>query len=200
VARSTGRRRAAAGATGLRVGLGADVHPLADGRRLVLGGVEIPHPRGLAGHSDADALAHAVCDALLGALGLPDMGTRFPDVDPRHRDRPSLEFVREVAREARGRGFAIHNVDTVLFAEEPCLRPHIEPMRRALAGALGVPPGAVGVKAKRSEGLGALGRAEGVLAQAVVLIGAAPAGRAAGAPRKPRPGRARARSAARRSR
>ena len=170
--REAGRRtRRSADPPTLRVGCGADVHPLAPGRRLVLGGVEVPHPRGLAGHSDADVLAHAVCDALLGALGLPDMGTRYPDSDPGLRGRRSVELVEEVMSEARARGFEIMNVDTILLAEEPRLQPHLESMRAGLARALGCAPARVGVKAKRCEGIGALGRREGIMAQAVVLLG-----------------------------
>jgi 2-C-methyl-D-erythritol 2,4-cyclodiphosphate synthase len=159
----------------LRIGCGADAHPLRPGRRLVLGGVEIPHPRGLAGHSDADVLSHAVCDALLGALGLPDMGTRFPAGDPRYLGRSSLWFIEDVMREVRSRGFEIVNVDTVVLAEAPRLQPHIEAMRAALAAALGAPGGSVSVKAKRLEGLGAVGRQEGIMAQAVVLLAGAAA-------------------------
>ena len=169
------RKRTTRGApaAGLRVGCGADVHPLAPGRRLVLGGVEIPHARGLGGHSDADVLAHAICDALLGALGLPDMGVRFPDTDERLRGRSSLLFLEEVMADARARGFEILNVDSVVLAEAPRLQPHLQAMRGRLATALGCPGERVGVKAKRCEGLGAVGRREGIMAQAVVLLGPA---------------------------
>ena len=146
------------------------MHALRPGRRLVLGGVEIPHPRGLSGHSDADVLSHAVCDAVLGALGLEDMGTRFPDSDEGLRGRSSLWFLEEVAREARSRGFEIVNVDAVILAEAPRLQPHIQAMRQALAAALGVAADSVSVKAKRLEGLGAIGRQEGIMAQAVALL------------------------------
>jgi len=176
-ARTRSRRAApgsgAAGAPApprLRIGCGADAHPLRPGRRLVLGGVEIPHPRGLAGHSDADVLSHAVCDALLGALGLPDMGARFPALDPEYLGRSSLWFLEDVMREVRARGFEIVNVDAVVLAEAPRLQPHIEAMRAALAAALRAPGGSVSVKAKRLEGLGAVGRQEGIMAQAVVLL------------------------------
>lgn len=154
----------------LRIGCGADAHPLRPGRRLVLGGVEIPHPRGLAGHSDADVLAHAICDALLGALGLPDMGARFPDSDESLRGRSSLLFLQDVMKEARSRGFEIVNVDAVVLAEAPRLQPHLEAMRASLARALGVSPARVGLKAKRLEGLGAVGRQEGIMAEAVALL------------------------------
>lgn len=162
------RRRA--GPAAPRIGLGADLHPLAPGRRLVLAGVEIPYARGLAGHSDADVLAHAVCDALLGALGRGEMGTRFPATDDRHRGRASLEFVREVMEDVRGDGFEVGNLDAVLFAEAPRLQPHLEAMRAGLAACLGCDAARVSIKAKRPEGIGALGRGEGLSAQAVVLL------------------------------
>ncbi|HEU4403620.1 MAG TPA: 2-C-methyl-D-erythritol 2,4-cyclodiphosphate synthase [Candidatus Polarisedimenticolia bacterium] len=166
-------RRPRRAARGFRIGCGADVHPLSSGRRLVLGGVEVPHDHGLAGHSDADVLAHAVCDAILGALGLPDMGVRFPDSDPALRGRSSLLFLTEVMRDARARGYDIINLDAVVLAEAPRLQPHVERMRKAMATALGCPSDAIGVKAKRCEGLGAVGRKEGIMAQAVVLLGPA---------------------------
>jgi 2-C-methyl-D-erythritol 2,4-cyclodiphosphate synthase len=170
------RRKSPRGGVGrplaaFRIGCGADVHPLAAGRRLVLGGVEIAHRAGLAGHSDADVLAHAVCDALLGALGLPDMGTRFPDTDVRLRGRSSLWFLKEVMVEVGAAGYAIVNLDAVVLAEAPRLGPHIEEMRDVLAKTLCCAPSCVGIKAKRCEGVGAVGRGEGIMAQAVVLLG-----------------------------
>lgn len=168
--RSRRPRPDAGSASGLRIGCGADAHPLQPGRRLVLGGIEIPHSVGLAGHSDADVLSHALCDALLGALGLPDMGTRFPDSDERLKGRSSLFFLEDVMQEVRRRGFEIVNVDTVILAEAPRLQPHVETIRASLARALGVPPTSVGLKAKRLEGLGAVGRREGMMAQAVALL------------------------------
>ncbi len=171
--RSPGRGPGRRGPVGLRIGCGADIHPLARGRRLVLGGVEIEHGRGLLGHSDADVLTHAVCDALLGALGLPDMGVRFPDADASLRGRSSLEFLQDVMAEGRSMGFEIVNVDAVVLAEAPRLQPHLPEMRRKIARALGCAASAVGVKAKRCEGLGAVGRKEGIMAQAVVLLGPA---------------------------
>ena len=153
----------------------------------------IPHASGLAGHSDADVLTHAICDALLGALGLPDLGARFPDDDERNRGRSSLSFLENVMPEVRGRGFAILNLDTVLLAEAPRLQPHLEAMRRSLATALGCAEASIGLKAKRCEGLGAIGRGEGMMAPAVVLLGAAgppragsPATRRRAARRRPR--------------
>ena len=163
------QRRPATGAP-FRVGCGFDVHPFDPGRRLVLGGVRLKGRAGLRGHSDADVLAHAVCDALLGAMGLPDMGIRFPASDPRHAGRSSLAFLRDVMREARGRGFRLGNLDTVLLAETPRLAPHLLEMRRRLATTLGCDAAEVSVKAKRFEGLGAVGRREGIAAQAVVLL------------------------------
>lgn len=154
----------------LRIGLGTDLHALAPGRRLILGGVDIPHAQGLVGHSDADVLAHAVCDAILGALGLPDMGMRFPAADERNRGRSSLEFIEEVAAEARARGYAVSAIDTVILAEAPRLGPHLEAMRLRLAHATGCAPDRVGVKAKRAEGIGAIGRHAGIMAQAVALL------------------------------
>jgi 2-C-methyl-D-erythritol 2,4-cyclodiphosphate synthase len=169
------RTRAAAGRPRLRpayrIGVGIDVHPFAPGRTLVLGGVSIANHRGLAGHSDADVLAHAVCDAILGALALPDLGSRFKDDDPRHAGRSSLEFLEEAAAEARRHGYTIVNIDAVVLAEAPRLQPHLLAMRERLGAALGCPDGAIGVKAKHCEGLGAIGRQEGVMAQAVALLG-----------------------------
>jgi 2-C-methyl-D-erythritol 2,4-cyclodiphosphate synthase len=155
---------------GLRIGCGFDVHPLALGRRLVLGGVTLQHTHGLIGHSDADVLTHAICDAILGALGQPDMGRRFPSSDPALRGRSSLLFLREVAETMRADGFTLLNLDAVIAAEAPPLAPHLARMRDAVAGALGCDPAAVGIKAKRCEGIGAIGRREGMLAQAVALL------------------------------
>lgn len=162
-------RRAGAGVP-LRVGCGFDVHPFDARRALVLGGVRIRGGPGLKGHSDADVLAHAVCDALLGAMGLPDMGIRFPASDPRLKGRSSLAFLRDVMREARDRGFRVGNLDAVLVADAPSLRPHLAAMRLRLARALGCALADVSVKAKRVEGLGAIGRREGMAAQAVVTL------------------------------
>lgn len=154
----------------LRIGQGFDLHPLAAGRRLVLGGVRVPHDRGLVGHSDADVLSHAICDALLGALGLPDMGQRFPAGEARHRNRSSLAFLREVAAEMRSRGMGLVNLDAVLVAEAPRLQPYLQAMRGKVAAALRSDRERIGIKVKRGEGLGAIGRCEGMLAQAVVLL------------------------------
>jgi 2-C-methyl-D-erythritol 2,4-cyclodiphosphate synthase len=147
-----------------------DVHPFAPGRPLVLGGVEVPADRGLAGHSDADALAHAVADALLGALALGDLGTHFPDSDPRYREISSLVLLADVLGRVRAAGGRPVNVDATLVAESPRLAGHLDGMRTRLAETLELPPGRVSVKAKRAEGLGALGRHEGIAAMAVALV------------------------------
>lgn len=156
----------------LRVGLGVDVHAFAPpeaGRRLILGGVDVPHERGLAGHSDADVLAHAVTDALLGAAGLEDIGHYFPDTDPRWKDADSIELLREVRRVV-GEEWSVSNVDAVLVCERPKVRDYRDEMRRNLAGALGVEVGQVSVRGTTSERLGFTGRGEGIAAQAVCLI------------------------------
>jgi 2-C-methyl-D-erythritol 2,4-cyclodiphosphate synthase len=153
-----------------RVGLGFDVHPLVDGRPLVLGGIEVPADRGLGGHSDADALTHAVADALLGALALGDLGQHFPDSDPRYRGISSLRLLAEVVARVRSHGGQIVNVDATVVAEAPRLAGWLEPMRARLAETLGVAVDRVSVKAKRAEQLGALGRREGIAALAVALV------------------------------
>jgi len=154
----------------VRVGLGVDFHRFAAGRRLVLGGVEIPFERGLEGHSDADVLTHAVCDALLGAAGLGDIGLHFPPGEPEFKDVSSLELLKRVAQRLRERGWVVENVDAVLVLEAPKVAPHLPQMKAKLAGALGGDPERVNLKATRPEGLGALGRGEGALAQAVALL------------------------------
>ena len=153
-----------------RVGIGYDCHPFADARRLVLGGVEIPHERGLAGHSDADVLTHAVIDALLGAASLGDIGEHFPDADERHRDADSLELLRRVVELLASRGLAVGNVDATVILEAPQIGPHRARMRDSLAGALGIEAGRVSVKATTSEGMGFIGRGEGAAALAVASV------------------------------
>ena len=153
-----------------RVGLGFDVHPLVEGRRLVLGGVEIPSERGLGGHSDADVLTHAVADALLGALALGDLGQHFPDSDPQYRGISSLRLLEAVADRVRGHGGRIVNVDATVVAEGPRLAEWLAAMRDRLAETLGLAVDRVSVKAKRAEQLGALGRHEGIAAMAVALV------------------------------
>jgi 2-C-methyl-D-erythritol 2,4-cyclodiphosphate synthase len=154
----------------IRVGLGYDLHRLESGRRLVLGGVEIPHSLGLLGHSDADVLAHAVTDALLGAAALGDIGMHFPDTDPRFRNADSLELLRQAAAMVRAAGYQIVNLDANVIAERPKLRSHIDAIRTRLAATLGIKPNRVSIKAKTNERLGPEGREEAISAQAVVLI------------------------------
>lgn len=156
-----------------RVGLGFDVHPFASPdvpRPLVLGGVEVPAERGLAGHSDADVLTHAVADALLGALALGDLGQHFPDTDPRYRGISSLALLAEALARVRGHGGRVVNVDATIVTEQPRLAGWLDAMRARLAATLGLPIERISVKAKRAEGLGALGRQEGMAALAVALV------------------------------
>lgn len=154
----------------VRVGIGYDVHPFVADRPLVLGGVVVPSAHGLAGHSDADALAHAVADALLGALALGDLGTHFPDTDPAYAGASSLGLLARVCDLVQERGWSVGNVDATIVTEEPKLAPHVAAMREGLAGALRVEAGSVSVKATRHERLGAFGRGEGLAAMAVVLV------------------------------
>ena len=154
----------------VRIGQGFDVHALVPGRRLIIGGVEIAHERGLLGHSDADVLLHAICDALLGAAGLGDIGRHFPDSDERHRDADSIELLREVRARVCALGWVIGNVDATIIAQAPKMAPHIPAMVRAIAGALEVQSAQVNVKAKTTERLGFTGRGEGIAAEAVALI------------------------------
>jgi len=156
----------------MRVGLGVDVHAFAapeEGRRLVLGGVEIPSDRGLLGHSDADVLAHAIMDALLGAAGLEDIGHYFPDTDERYRNADSIELLREV-RGLVGGSWGVANVDAVVICQRPKIRDHREAMRKNLAAALGTEESRVGVRGTTTERLGFAGRGEGIAAQAVCLL------------------------------
>lgn len=154
----------------MRIGIGYDVHALVAGRPLVLGGVSIPSERGLDGHSDADALLHAVVDALLGAASLGDIGQHFPDSDPAYRNISSLRLLEMVVERVEAHGFQVGNVDAVVIAEAPKLAPYIPRMRAAMAKALRVPETAVSVKATTHERLGSLGRGEGIAAQAVCLL------------------------------
>ncbi len=154
----------------LRVGIGYDVHAFADGRALVLGGVEIPHDRGLLGHSDADVLVHALMDAILGALREGDIGRLFPDTDPAYAGVSSIDLLSRVAALAEERGWRLADADTVLVLEQPRVAPYRDEMRDRIAAALGVDASRIGVKATTTEGLGFEGRAEGVGAQAVVLL------------------------------
>ena len=154
----------------LRTGLGMDVHAFAPGRKLILGGVDIPHHQGLDGHSDADVLAHAISDALLGTVRGGDIGKLFPDTDPAYKDADSLKLLAEVARFVRERGFEIIDVDSVIAAQAPKLSPYREAMRENLAAAMGVPVENVGVKATTTEHLGHEGREEGITAYATCLV------------------------------
>ena len=154
----------------MRIGQGVDVHAFAQGRRLVLGGVEIPHARGLAGHSDADALLHAIIDALLGAAALGDIGGMFPSSDPQWAGASSIDLLRRAHERVRAAGYAIASVDATVVAQEPRLAPHIPAMREAAAAALELDVTLVSVKATTSDGLGFTGRGEGIAALAVVLL------------------------------
>lgn len=154
----------------MRVGTGYDVHRLVAGRRLILGGVDVPYEKGLLGHSDADVLIHAISDALLGAAGLGDIGNHFPDTDPAYKGVSSRKILADVAARLREAGLAVMNVDSVIIAERPKLAPFIPEMRRNIASDLGVPEGRVNVKATTTEGLGPEGRGEGMAAQAVCAL------------------------------
>jgi 2-C-methyl-D-erythritol 2,4-cyclodiphosphate synthase len=154
----------------VRTGLGIDTHAFASGRPLILGGIDIPHEQGLAGHSDADVLTHAVIDALLGAAAMGDIGQHFPDTDPRFEDADSIDLLRTVVVYLRERGFAIGNVDATVVLERPRLAPYRDAIRANLAEALGLPAGAVNVKATTGERMGFVGRGEGAAALAVATL------------------------------
>jgi 2-C-methyl-D-erythritol 2,4-cyclodiphosphate synthase len=154
----------------VRVGIGYDVHALVEGRKLILGGVDIPHHKGLDGHSDADVLMHAVCDAILGAIGEADIGHFFPNTDPQWRGAPSHVFLEEAARQVAARKGSIVNVDATLIAQQPKIFPHIQAMKANLAKALGVTPGQIGIKATTNEHLGFVGREEGIASMAVASV------------------------------
>lgn len=155
---------------GLRVGQGFDVHALVEGRPLILGGVKIPHTHGLMGHSDADALLHAITDALLGAAGLGDIGRLFPDTDPAHQGADSRVLLREAYRRVQQSGWSVVNLDATIHAQAPKIGPHASLMVANLAQDLDIPAGCINIKAKTNEGLGHLGRKEGIAANAVVLL------------------------------
>ena len=154
----------------MRIGNGYDVHKLVPGRKLIIGGVEIPHETGLLGHSDADVLTHAVIDCLFGAAGLPDIGSHFPDTDPKYKGADSILLLREAACLVREAGYEIGNVDCILVAQAPKMAPHIPTMKEKLADAMGIPTSAVGIKAKTEEGLGFTGSREGMAAYTVCLL------------------------------
>ena len=154
-----------------RVGIGYDIHRLADGRRLILGGVEIPFEKGLMGHSDADVLTHAICDALLGAAALGDIGTHFPDSEPQFAGASSLDLLARVMELVGETGFLVANIDSVILAERPRLAPYIQTMRERLAAVLNIEVTQVSVKAKTGEGLESVGRGEAMAAQVIALLG-----------------------------
>ena len=154
----------------MRIGPGFDAHKLVEGRRLIIGGVTIPHPRGLDGHSDADVLLHAICDALIGAAALGDIGKHFPDSDPQYKGVDSRKLLRETAALLKKNGWRVANLDATIIAQEPRMAPHIAAMVANIAADIGVASGDVNVKAKTTEKLGFTGRGEGIAAEAVVLI------------------------------
>lgn len=154
----------------MRVGNGYDVHKFAEGRKLVLGGVDIPYSKGLLGHSDADVLIHAVMDALLGAAGLPDIGTHFPDADPAYKGISSRELLRATAKMLEEKKFKVNNVDSIIVAQAPKLAPHIPAMRVNLASDLKIAGDRVNIKATTTEGLGPEGRGEGIASYAVCTL------------------------------
>lgn len=154
----------------MRIGFGYDVHPLVEGRKLILGGVEIPFEKGPQGHSDADLLLHAICDAILGALGEGDIGKHFPDTDPQFRGISSIQLLRTVAGKMAERNFVIENLDSTVVAERPRIGPFISRMREQIAGALKISPQQINIKATTSEGLGFIGEGKGMAAYAVALL------------------------------
>jgi 2-C-methyl-D-erythritol 2,4-cyclodiphosphate synthase len=156
----------------MRIGIGYDVHALVAGRKLIIGGVTIPYEKGLAGHSDADVLIHALCDALLGAAGLGDIGIHFPDTDPQFKDISSLILLGKTAQKILEARFRLVNADTVVLAEKPVLAPYKAEMLRNIAQALRVDPSCISIKASTHEGLGFVGKGEGIAAQCAVLIDA----------------------------
>ena len=154
----------------IRVGNGYDVHRLVEGRKLILGGVDVPHSMGLDGHSDADALVHALCDALLGALGAGDIGEYFPDTDPKWKGISSLHLLKEVMRMCREKGFELSNADSMIVAQKPKLAPYISEMKKNIASILDVETDQINIKATTTEKLGFAGREEGISAYAVALL------------------------------
>ncbi|HSA78401.1 MAG TPA: 2-C-methyl-D-erythritol 2,4-cyclodiphosphate synthase [Nitrospirota bacterium] len=153
----------------MRIGIGYDSHRFAEGRKLIIGGVEIPFDKGLLGHSDADVLCHAIIDAVIGAIGLGDIGKLFPDTDPEWRDAVSVELLKYIVDLARMNGYAIAWIDTTIITERPKLAPYIEEMKTAIART-GIPLGLINIKAKTNEGMGFIGRGEGIAVQAVCLL------------------------------
>jgi 2-C-methyl-D-erythritol 2,4-cyclodiphosphate synthase len=154
----------------IRVGIGYDSHRFEDGRPLVLGGIRIPHPRGLTGHSDADAVAHALIDAILGAAAAGDIGQHFPDTDPKWKGADSMELLRQAHELVRQRGYTLAQADLTIIVEQPRMAPHLAPMAAKLAERLGAPAGAVSLKAKTNEGMGFIGRGEGIAVIAIATL------------------------------
>ena len=154
----------------MRIGIGYDVHKLTAGRKLIIGGVGIPHIKGLLGHSDADVLLHAICDALLGACALGDIGLHFPDTDLQYKGADSLELLRHTVKLVRDAGYSICNIDTVIIAQEPKMRPYIDQMRQKIAAACGIAISQISVKATTEEGLGFTGEQKGIAAKAIALV------------------------------
>lgn len=155
---------------GSRIGYGYDVHPLGADRRLILGGIEVPHTKGLLGHSDSDVLVHAVCDALLGAMGEGDLGRHYPSSDPQYKGISSLKLLEDVMAKLKAKGYRVGNIDTVIVAQAPRLGPHLPAMQKKIAETAGIDPDLINVKVKSGEGLDAVGREEGMIAHAVCLI------------------------------
>jgi 2-C-methyl-D-erythritol 2,4-cyclodiphosphate synthase len=154
----------------MRVGIGYDVHRLVERRKLIIGGVEIPFEKGLKGHSDADVLIHAVCDALLGAAGLGDIGMHFPDTDPKYKDVSSIKLLIETFQMVKIKGFSILNIDTIIFAEVPKLSPYRSAMQQNIASAIDLEPERINIKATTTEGLGMIGKGAGIGAMCVAMI------------------------------
>src|SRR5690554_6933867 len=155
----------------IRIGQGFDVHKFAEGRKLIIGGVEIPYEKGLLGHSDADVLLHAITDAILGALSMKDIGTHFPDNDPKYKDADSLVLLNEVWQKAKEQGYKLINMDCTIIAQKPKMAPFIDAIRKRISGILEADEGQINVKATTTEGLGFTGRSEGIASMAVVLLG-----------------------------
>ena len=154
----------------IRIGTGFDAHSFTEGRPLILGGVAVPHDKGLAGHSDADVLLHAICDALLGALAMGDIGSHFPDTDPKYKDASSIGLLNEVALMVGNRGFRVNNIDSVVIAQEPKIAEFVEQMQKNISEAVGTDMENVSVKATTTEGMGFTGRGEGIAVQAVATL------------------------------
>ncbi len=154
----------------MRVGIGYDVHKLVEGKKLIIGGVEIPYEKGLLGHSDADVMLHAIKDAMLGAVALGDIGKHFPDTDERYKGASSIKLLIEVNKKLSDKGYKVNNLDAVIIAEKPKMAPHIEDMRSKISHALNIDIDCINVKATTTEGLGFPGRGEGIAAQAIVSV------------------------------